>query len=294
MLLSKRVVTRRAPSSALLVAVVSLVMGDAVVAGSDELCVMTYNLRYAGSKPPNAWVQRRPVACEMIQRVGPDLIGTQEGLYSQLKDLAADLPDYAWIGQGREGGSRGEFMAVFYRKQRFEPIEFDHFWLSETPDVVGSKSWGAGSRRMVTWVRFLDRATKRAFYLVNTHLDNRSAKAREKGARLILKRTATLDADLPVLLTGDFNAAADASEPYKLLVNQDGFTDTWTTAKRRGDAWSTWHNYLGPIKDGPRIDWILFRGAVTVLSTEIVTFAKDGQYPSDHFPVIARVKLTPK
>jgi len=96
------------------------------------LTVMTYNLKFASTNPPNAWPARRPLVREVIRQIAPDVIGTQEGLYEQLKDIAADLPEYDWIGLGRNGGSRDEFMAVFFRKGRLEPLEFDHFWLSDT------------------------------------------------------------------------------------------------------------------------------------------------------------------
>jgi hypothetical protein len=99
-----------------------------------------------------------------IEQYTPDLMGTQEGLYAQLKDLAADLPAHAWVETGRDGGSRGEFMAVFCRKERFEPLEYDHFWLSDTPDVIGSSTWGNTNRRMVTWVRCRDLASGREFH----------------------------------------------------------------------------------------------------------------------------------
>src|SRR4051812_27759303 len=100
-------------------------------APSGPLTIMTFNLRFASDKAPNAWPVRRPVMKDCIRSVNPDLFGTQEGLYAQLKDMETDLAgDYAWLGLGRDGGSRGEFMAVFYRKDRFEPMEYDHFWLS--------------------------------------------------------------------------------------------------------------------------------------------------------------------
>ena len=118
---------------------------------------MTFNLRYASNQPPNAWQAQRPVAKTLIESSNPDIIGTQEGLWQQVKDLEADLPDYAWIGLGRDGGSRGEFMAIYYRRARLKPLEFDHFWLSDTPDRIGSTTWGNTNRRMVTWVRFKDR-----------------------------------------------------------------------------------------------------------------------------------------
>src|SRR5687768_5268874 len=132
-----------------------------------KLCVMTFNLRYASDKQPHAWPTRRPIMAECIRNSSPDLIGTQEGLFQQLKDIAADLPAYSWIGLGRDGGSRGEFMAVFYKKDRFEPLEFDHFWLSDTPTVMGSTTWGNTNRRMVTWVRFKDLQTNKQFYFFN-------------------------------------------------------------------------------------------------------------------------------
>lgn len=256
------------------------------------LCVMTYNLRFASPIPPNAWPQRRPIMRECIRNVSPDVIGTQEGLYAQLKDLAADLPEYEWIGLGRDGGSRGEFMAVYYRKSRLEPLAFDHFWLSDTPDVMGSKTWGPTLARMVTWVKFLDRQTKQEFYLFNTHFDHQVQVAREKSSALLRQRVEALNTPLPVLLIGDFNADAGKNKAYHLLVEDRYFTDTWNTAaKRTGEGLNTFNGFKEIGKDGRRIDWILSRGKMAVDATEIVTFSKDGQFPSDHFPVVAWVRL---
>ncbi len=266
-------------------------VGLVAAAEQPELRVMTFNLRYASDTPPNAWRQRRPVVRELIEKQAPDVIGTQEGLFVQIKDIASDLPDYTWIGLGREGGSRGEFMAVIYRRDRLEPLEFDHFWLSDTPEVIGSSTWGNSNRRMVTWVRFLDRAAKREFYFFNTHFDHQVQPAREKSAALVLKRVEQLKHKLPVVLVGDFNAAAGNNPVYDMLVGPDRFRDTWTTAAMRGDAIGTFHNYRGAIKGGPRIDWILTRGPMKCLASEVVAFNQDGQYPSDHFPLVARLRI---
>src|SRR6185295_13574675 len=132
---------------------------------NQSLCVMTYNLRYANANPGEVWTNRLPIMRELIQKISPDVFGTQEGLYLQEKDLAAALPDYDWIGEGREGGSHGEFMAVFFRKARLEPLEYGHFWLSDTPEVIGSRTWEAKLPRMVTRVKFRDRRTAREFFL---------------------------------------------------------------------------------------------------------------------------------
>ncbi len=264
----------------------------AATAAPGALTVMTYNLRFASPTPPNAWPQRRPLVAEVIQKLAPDVIGTQEGLYGQLQDLAADLPAFEWIGVGRDGGSRGEFMAVFYRKTRLEPVAFDHFWLSDTPELIGSKSWGPRLARMVTWVQFRDRQTGEQFIFVNTHLDHEVQAAREKGAQLIRDRVAAFKPNLPVLLVGDFNAAADSNKAYLILTGDKFFTDTWTTARQRvNEGVGTMNGFKDIQKNGARIDWILSRGNVAAERTEIVTFSRNGQFPSDHCPVVATLRL---
>ncbi len=276
--------------SLVLIACIVLSQLMAHAADRTNLCVMTFNLRYASSKSPNSWPERRPVMRDCIASIGPDLIGTQEGLYQQLKDVATDLPAYEWIGLGRDGGSRGEFMAVFYKRDRFEPLEYDHFWLSDTPEVIASSTWGNTNRRMVTWVRFRDRISNREFYFTNTHLDHALQPAREKGAALIRQRLDALKTELPILLVGDFNAKAGDNKAYDILVRDGGFTDSWTAAReRRGAIVKTFHDFGGPRPGDERIDWILSRGPVQAEAAEIITFNKNGHYPSDHFPVITWV-----
>jgi endonuclease/exonuclease/phosphatase family metal-dependent hydrolase len=253
---------------------------------------MSFNLRFAATQPPNAWPDRRPVVRQLIEQTAPDIIGTQEGIYAQLRDIATDLPVYDWIGLGREGGNRGEFMAVFFRKDRFEPVAVDHFWLSDTPDRIGSITWGHKYQRMATWVRLRERASGREFYVWNTHLDHEVETAREKAAGLIRDRIAALDPTVPLLLTGDFNCAAGASRAYEILTRDAGLTDTWTmTSTRVNDGLNTFHNYEPPLRDGVRIDWILARGVPTVENVGIVDFHQGDQFPSDHFPVVADVRF---
>jgi endonuclease/exonuclease/phosphatase family metal-dependent hydrolase len=228
----------------------------------------------------------------LLDAYRPDVIGTQEGLYHQLKDLAADQPDYDWIGLGRDGGSRGEFMAVFYRRDRLEPLEFDHFWLSDTPEVIASSSWGNAVRRMVTWVRFRDRITGREFYFWNTHLEHEVQAAREKAAELIRQRIGQLPADVPLLLVGDFNAVSGANRAYDILARESGLSDTWHAARERRNEDANSFTGFEPLKhDGQRIDWILARGVREVRVTEAVTLRPDGRWPSDHLPVVAWLTL---
>ncbi|HWI55931.1 MAG TPA: endonuclease/exonuclease/phosphatase family protein [Bacillota bacterium] len=252
---------------------------------------MTYNLRFASPNPPNAWPQRRPLMRELIQKVYPDVMGTQEGLHSQLQDLAADLPDYNWIGTGRDGGNAGEFMAVFYRKARLEPLATNHFWLSDTPEVVASSTWGNKNRRMVTTIRFRDLQTRQEFFLFNTHFDHEVQLAREKSAELVRQRVLALNTTLPVILTGDFNAGAE-NKAHEILVRDNFFSDTWMLAKeRRGEGLNTFNGFKAVPKNNVRIDWILTHGKVSVDATEIVTFNREGQFPSDHCPLGVWMRL---
>lgn len=256
-----------------------------------RLEVMTFNLRHASTAEPNSWSARRPVMGELLHREAPAVLGTQEGLYGQLRDIESDLgPRYDWIGMGRAGGSRDEFAAVFYDTQRLAPMEYDHFWLSDTPELIGSNTWGGSCIRMVTWVRFRDlRDGEREFYFLNTHLDNASQRARTRSVPLIRARIARLDSSLPLLMTGDFNVAAHRNPVYDALLGA-GLVDTWDAAVERGPLYGTFHGYGPLVPDGDRIDWVLATPGVTVHRASVNTFSKRRQFPSDHLPV--QVSLT--
>jgi endonuclease/exonuclease/phosphatase family metal-dependent hydrolase len=257
-----------------------------------ELLIATYNVRYAGDALPNAWPQRRPLLQALLDLYHPDLIGTQEGLYSQIKDIAADQPAYDWIGLGRDGGSRGEFMAIFYRRDRFDPLEYDHFWLSDTPDMIASSTWGNDVRRMVTWAKFRDRTTGREFYFWNTHLDHAVQLAREKSADLIRQRISLLPSGVPLFLVGDFNSVARENRAYEILTQGAGLSDSWFAARERRNEDANSFTGFGPLlREGKRIDWILARGAMDVRATEAVTFQPGGHWPSDHLPIMTWVTL---
>ncbi|GLZ10823.1 endonuclease [Actinomadura sp. NBRC 104425] len=280
----------------LLAVLVALVFGAVAVAasapasaGDARLRVMTYNIRLDADAPPRDWASRLPLMKQVLRRQRPDLLGVQEATWPQMRDLDAALPGHDWIGMGRQGGTRDEFSAIFYRKDRFEVLDFDHFWLSDTPLVIGSATWGNTITRMVTWAKFRDRRTGRVFYHVNTHFDHQSQNARVKSAELVLQRVRGFEAGVPVVLTGDFNVAAGKSDPYTILTGDDAFADTWETAERRGPAYNTFGGWKPPVPGGDRIDWILSRGKVRTLWTEIDTYEKNGQYPSDHYPVVAHL-----
>lgn len=284
---------RISPSLALIpFALLVGVSGAGGAAPALELRLMTYNLRYASMQQPHAWPDRRPLMAALIAREMPDIFGTQEGVYAQLRELASDLPAYDWIGLGRAGGSKDEFCAIFFLRDRFEPVAFDHFWLSDTPEVVGSITWGPRFRRMATWVRLRERATGRELEVWNTHFDHEVEEARQKSAALIRDRVAAVDASVPVVLMGDFNCAAGTSRAFEILTQEAGFADTFAAAvRRRNERLNTYNGFEPPKLDGERIDWILTRGAASVESAAVVDYEGLPQFPSDHFPVTATVRF---
>ncbi|MGC5568110.1 endonuclease/exonuclease/phosphatase family protein [Streptomyces sp. FR-108] len=293
-------VTRRLGLKTALTAAVALPLSSTALSRSSasaedrrgQLEVMSFNLRYASTAEPHSWAVRRPVTRELLRRERPHVIGTQEGLHQQVRDIATDLGGhYEWIGTGRAGGSRDEFMTVFYDTRRLVPVEYDHFWLSDTPAVIGSNTWGGGSVRMVTWVRFRGlRDGQREFYFLNTHLDNARQNARARAAALIAERIAGLDRSLPLVVTGDFNVAAHKNPVYDTMLGA-GLLDTWETAAERSELYATFHGYRPLTPDGDRIDWILASPGVGAHRASINTFSADGQFPSDHLPVQASLTL---
>lgn len=255
---------------------------------ADPLSVMSFNIRLpAESDGVDYWETRKPLAVRMLREQQPDVIGLQELVKAQADYLARELPQYAWFGRGREADGGGEHMGVFYRKDRLKVIESGDFWLSDTPDVAGSITWGHPHPRMVTWALFEQRSDGRRFYLFNTHLPYRDEDeaARLKGAQAIARRLATLPDDVPVVLTGDFNTTPD-SDAHAVLAGT--LQDAWTTAPRVEGIDATFHGFTG--KADRRIDWIFVRGTQLESITSVTT-RWNHRYPSDHFPLVVTLRL---
>lgn len=253
------------------------------------LRVMSFNVRLPlDSDGVNRWQARRELAADLVARAAPDVIGTQELHKAQGDWLAARLPQYAWFGRDRRGGHGDEHMGVFYRTDRLRVLDSGDFWLSDTPGVPGSISWGHPFPRMATWALFERIADGRRFYLFNTHLPYRDEDdaARERGARLLAGRIAALPADVPVVVTGDFNATPEGTVHAALAERLE---DARTAAATRIGPDATFHAFSG--KADRRIDWILVRG-FDVLETRTIDACEgeDGRCPSDHFPVLAYLR----
>lgn len=260
-----------------------------------QIRVMSFNIRYGtAADGANHWDKRKEWLAETIVNFRPDLLGTQETIGFQRDFLASQLPDYEAFGVGREDGKeKGEMTALFFRRDRFEKTDGGHFWLSETPDVVGSRGWDAALPRMVSWVKLRDRnsETARPLLFANTHFDHVGVKARENSASLIRSRLGEIGADCDVVLTGDFNAG-EGSIPYKNLfavqANQMELLDTCRVAHpEKNNQEGTFSGFKAKSSSGARIDWIAVSKNMRVKEASIDRTSKDDRTPSDHFPVTA-------
>jgi endonuclease/exonuclease/phosphatase family metal-dependent hydrolase len=269
-------------------------------APGQDLRVMSFNIRNSNAKDgDNAWPNRRELLMKTIEAFDPDLLGLQEVLPLQASDVQQRFGStYQFIGVGRDdGNNRGEMAAVLIRLQRFEKIREGHFWLSTTPEVVGSKGWDADLPRIVTWVELRDRKNdNQRLFFFNTHFDHKGVKARLESAALVRKKVAQIAGDAPVIITGDFNAP-DGSPPHARLLGHSGgdeiplhLTDSYRVIHPTPSADDfTPHPFTGKNDKPIRIDWILHTPHFRTRTAEIDRTNDDGRYPSDHFPVTAKL-----
>lgn len=256
---------------------------------SQEIKVMTYNIRYDNPGDGiNAWSNRTEKLPALISKYDPDLIGLQEAMHNQLMTILEKLPQYGYIGVGRnDGKENGEYSAILYRKDRFEVVSSKTTWLSETPDVIGSKSWDTALTRILTHSKLKDKKTGKTFLFYNTHFDHVGKEARRHSAELILK---TIESergkqDMPVIVTGDFNSPPDEAA-YKTIVASPLLIDS------RGD--SQQGTFCTFAVNGPpcrTIDYLFASKHWKKLDYKVITDNDGTNYPSDHLPVMATFEL---
>lgn len=252
-----------------------------------EIKYISYNIRYANaSDGDNAWDIRKPATKEMIEREQPDVFGLQEALIGQLQYIDSNFPQYSRVGVGRDDGKEeGEFMAVYYRSDKFKLLKNGDFWLSETPDEC-SMGWDAACRRIVTWAKLKDKETGKVFYAFNTHLDHVGEVAREQSILLIVKRIDEIvkKDKAPVFLSGDFNSNVNSAifDPLKSIMKD-------SRAILPESEWIPTYNNYGNGGDA-MIDYIFYKNA-EVLDFKTLNGDYGKPYISDHYPVMATMKI---
>ena len=250
--------------------------------GAEPIKLISYNLRTShGKDGDNVWMKRRHATPEMIRREAPDVFGVQEGLIDQLHYIDTECPQYARVGVGRDDGAeKGEFMAVYYLRDRFELLDSGTFWLSETPDKV-SRGWDGACNRTVTWVELKDRKSGKEFFYFNTHLDHKGKAAREEGVKLLIEKIHEIAGKkAPAIVGGDFNTQVD-SPIFKPLTKY--------MVSARAKAATTDHkgtfNGFGSAPDTIVIDHLYYRGKLKCQLFATLDGNYGAPYISDHYPI---------
>lgn len=245
------------------------------------LNVVTYNIRLDihVDKGDRDWDQRKDTVAKFLVESQASIIGMQEVLHGQLVDLSKALPKFQSTGVGRaDGKTKGEYSPIFYNPEIWTLDAQDHgtFWLSDTPQVAGSATWGNKTTRICTYARFTDNSGQ-SIYVFNTHWDHQNQNSREKAAKLILKnissRTHQQD---PVILMGDFNANTE-NKAIQTLLASPLLTDL---CKQQVITFNSWQAGLKP---GLRIDHMFTSPSLKNIQVKVID---NGNPPgSDHHPL---------
>lgn len=229
----------------------------------------------------HAWPFRRRATLRAIEALHADVVGLQEVYRFQLRWLHRRLPGYDVVGAvGRRGGTRGEMNPVLVRRGSVPAAPATVRWYGDTPDVPGTKLPGAGYPRIVVLVDVRLAGAAETVQVVNTHLDEKIGANRVRSAEQIVEWT---DPARPRVVLGDLNARPGRA-PLTVLARA-GLRPVIGS-----DAGGTAHSFSGR-HDGPQIDHVLVSEEWEIVSAEIRTERPGGRLPSDHWPLVAEVRL---
>lgn len=271
----------------------------------EVLHVVTFNVRYDNpADGPNRWEARLPVIESYLQDEQPDIMGMQEVKHNQVIDLERILPDYDYVGTGRDDGKQGgEYTPIFYQTDKFNLLDHSQFWLSETPEVPGSVGWDAAITRIVTWAKFEHKQSGKIFYFFNTHFDHRGIEAREMSPGLIAERISSIAGNDPVILTGDFNIRKNhstmGSDLYDNLIEtlkeNSALNDAMVLAESpvttAGSTSTGFRQDWEPGVAGDAIDYIFVNDHFRVKSYRVDRIVENDIFISDHWPVVVELQF---
>lgn len=248
--------------------------------------IMSFNVRCAdvNGTQPN---QRRLLVPIEILKVSPDSVGLQEATPEWMSSIKSNLPGYSYVGEGREGGNKGEYSAIFYNSRKWKLIDSGTFWLSETPDEV-SKAWGADCIRICTWAELQNKKTGEKYVHVNSHFDHVSDLARENSAKMITEFISGKFTDIPVVFTADLNSLPNGIA-YKTMTT---ILKDCGLAAADANGYGTFHNTHPETHKDYIIDYVLCKPELEVKTYRTVTSGVNRRFVSDHFPIYADISLT--
>ena len=257
---------------------------------SQEVSVMTYNIKLDYPKESeNSWTNRKPIFINQLKFYEPDILGVQEAMPNQMKDMDSLLADYNFVGVGRDDGKdAGEYSAIFYKKAQFKVLKSSTFWLSQTPEKV-SMGWDAVCNRVCTYALFQNKSSKKSFWVFNTHFDHVGVEARKQSAILILQKIKELNSENhPVILMGDFNMEV-THESIQLI------TKTLRDSKKASNIVfgpeGTFNNFEFNKPVTRRIDFIFLSNDIKVNKYAVLSDSNNCRYPSDHLPVYLKLAI---
>lgn len=281
---------------------VALLISLGLPAMAADFDVMSFNIRnskdsVAGSEYDgnNTWDNRKAIVADIIAQT--DIAGLQEAFSDQIGYLARQLPEYSWVGVGRDdGNAEGEAVPIFYRNDKYVKLGGGTFWLSETPQVVASVGWDADLTRITTWVRLEEIATGKRVLVFNAHFDHIGQTARQESAKLLGKKAdeITGGAGDAVIVLGDLNFERSDTDSYQSLTDlyQDAREITqqpFSGVNGNKEQVFTYHGYG---KEKPEdIDYIFVNEKLAVNTFEYQSVVKDGIYASDHLSVMSNVSF---
>jgi endonuclease/exonuclease/phosphatase family metal-dependent hydrolase len=257
---------------------------------SPSFHIASYNLRLnLASDGPNAWPKRAEAVKALIRYHEFDVFGTQEGLPEQIDELAR-MDEFAHVGVGRDDGKRaGEHSAIFFRKARFEALSQGDFWFSQTPEVP-SKGWDARCcNRLASWVQLRDRESQRHFFVFSVHFDHEGEVARKESAQLLLRKVKEIAGTAPVFCLGDFNSTPETEQIQRM---QAALRDAYLVSQSPpyGPV-GTFNAFKIDAEMKARIDYVFVSAGITVLKYGVLSDSLSGRFPSDHHPLLLRVRL---
>lgn len=252
------------------------------VSATQDVTVMSYNVYYKYDEA------RKDNVIANIRNHNPDSFGLQEATPEWIEAVATDMPEYAYVGVGRDIDGGGEASPVFYKKDKYELIDSGTFWLSKTPQRP-SRGWDAMFNRICTYVVLRNKETRFVYAHFNAHFDHMGVIARLESVAVVTEKVSKICNTFPAVFTGDLNDY-EGGDMYNRVL-ESGFRDTKQLAETADDK-PTFHGYSDLLTKEKPIDFIFVNAMATKVSTYKVDTAKyNGEYASDHHPVISEMTL---
>jgi len=264
-----------------------------------ETCikVMSFNIRgFNKHDGKNHWDKRKPHVINLIKYLDCSIFGLQEATAIQQEYISNELSSiYNWVYVARDG-AKGEGTPIYFKKTDWNAVDTKTFWLSDTPEIFASKTFGNSVPRICTWVKLSKKETNKSIIVMNTHYDHIDSKIRQKSSQLMIQQIESLRKNCEnLILMGDFNAISCSPE-IQIIREKSNLIDTYVNycgcEKESGNC-ATFHDWTGCIL-GERIDYIFITPNLKCDEFCICrdTIGTDKKlYPSDHFPIISCINI---